>query len=330
MTTYLCFCFSLFPYICSWQIFDVNGDGDISFEDVFKVAEKLNKSNPDKFHFESDKIERMHQRVCKNFDATGAKVKISKDEFNEIKETNWNPTNCEEGSTELACYRFQLMLFTAQTSLSSAEKGQNGMFDLISAMMTRRVQDFVYANPVSGKLPFIIKLAFAMPTMSTVPVMQVLVTMFLISYYSNLGAQLTTMSFFMALGKCFDVLSDPSMSYLTDSWKMTPIFGNMGRRRPFILFGGPVFALVLICLFSPPDGYSPFALGNWFALFYIMYFLMATVITIPYDSLGPELSDDYIERNSIFSLCNVFDGVGSVLCIAMPMGIRLQLGGNTE
>ena len=120
------------------------------------------------------------------------------------------------------------------------------------------------------------------------------------------------------------------MSYITDTWRRCFCLGNMGRRRPFIIFGGPVFAFCLTCLWSPPwndwdDGAN---LGAWFAIFYISYYLCATLITIPYDSLGPELSDDYLERNSLFSLCNVFDGVGSVLCIALPMGIKMVLQAN--
>merc|ERR1711871_1240585 len=198
--------------------------------------------------------------------------------------------------------------------------------------MRRRVQDFVYADPKTGKLPWRVKLAFAMPTMSTVPVMAVYVTIFLTPYYSSMQMPFPTMAFIMAFGRCVDVMSDPTMSYITDTWRRCLCLGNMGRRRPFIIFGGPVFAFCLTCLWSPPwndwdDGAN---LGAWFAIFYISYYLCATLITIPYDSLGPELSDDYLERNSLFSLCNVFDGVGSVLCIALPMGVRLQLGGNNS
>merc|ERR1711871_793387 len=198
--------------------------------------------------------------------------------------------------------------------------------------MRRRVQDFVYADPKTGKLPWRVKLAFAMPTMSTVPVMAVYVTIFLTPYYSSMQMPFSTMAFIMAFGRCVDVMSDPTMSYITDTRRRCLCLGNMGRRRPFIIFGGPVFAFCLTCLWSPPwndwdDGAN---LGAWFAIFYISYYLCATLITIPYDSLGPELSDDYLERDSIFSLCNVFDGVGSVLCIALPMGVRLQLGGNNS
>merc|ERR1711968_85423 len=140
------------------------------------------------------------------------------------------------------------------------------------------------------------------------------------------------MTMVMAVARCIDVLSDPTMSYVSDMWGNTCCLGNMGRRRPFMLFGSIAYCVSLIFLFSPPV-YSRED-GGWlvghFGFFYILFYLTNTVVCIPYDALAPELTDDYEERNSVFSLCTIFDGVGSLACVGLPIGYVYLAGINPE
>lgn len=143
------------------------------------------------------------------------------------------------------------------------------------------------------------------------------------------GASLSFLSFFTALARSFDVITDPVMGWISDRFKHP-----MGRRRPFILLGAPFYGLLFFLLFSPTllmDRYSPnsatdfpivnpqnitslesqwrFARGNqhivdaeecdsgstgiayWFGTFYTVFYLFDTLSNVPYESLGPELSD---------------------------------------
>ena len=66
---------------------------------------------------------------------------------------------------------------------------------------------------------------YAMPSFSTVP-LTLLISVYVIQFYEKLGAPLSMLALFQALARGFDVVTDPTMSYLTDSWR-----GKRGRRR---------------------------------------------------------------------------------------------------
>ena len=69
--------------------------------------------------------------------------------------------------------------------------------------------------------------------------------------------------------------------------------------------------------------------SNWFGAFYIMYYLMNTYSNIPYDALGPELTDNYEDRSRLFFISGLFDGFGTILTVTTPVGFALMLEWNT-
>jgi Na+/melibiose symporter-like transporter len=46
-----------------------------------------------------------------------------------------------------------------------------------------------------------------------------IVQVYVIQFYEKLGASLSSIALFQALARGFDVITDPSMSYLTDSFR---------------------------------------------------------------------------------------------------------------
>ena len=73
--------------------------------------------------------------------------------------------------------------------------------------------------------------SYAAPSFSTVPV-TVFLSVYGIQFYEKIGAQLGYVAFFQALARGFDVITDPTMSWITDKHR-----SNDGRRRPFIKTG---------------------------------------------------------------------------------------------
>ena len=157
-----------------------------------------------------------------------------------------------------------------------------------------------------------IKLSFCAPTLSTLPVV-LLLAVYATAFYEKLGADLAYMSFFIALARSFDVMSDPLMSYWTDSTR-----SQYGRRRPFMLSGCWFYSILLVALLVPPR-LEPFGLSCYFGVFYIAFFLASTYTNIPYDALGPELTDDYDDRSRLFFVSGLFDGFGALLAIMFPV-----------
>merc|ERR1719203_1267724 len=141
----------------------------------------------------------------------------------------------------------------------------------------------VSANVPFERIPWLTKLIFSAPTVGMLP----FVTMFSLygnTNYEAFGATLPRIALFTALARSMDVVSDPLLSYLTDSTRT-----RFGRRRPFMLAGTFPYALFLFLLMRPPYGDDD-TMSSWFGIMYIMYYLSNTLVTIPYYALAPELS----------------------------------------
>lgn len=170
-------------------------------------------------------------------------------------------------------------------------------------------------NNKDGRLSWGTIMAYAPPSLTTFP-LSILITVYVIQFYEQLGATLGLLAFFQALGRAFDVITDPSVSYLTDSLR-----SKHGRRRPFLVTGAPVYAIILICLLLPTPSLNPVELSIWFGFFYIFFFLCATYCNIPYDALAPELTDNQKDRSLVYFICTLFDGLGSLCAAMLPVGM---------
>ena len=79
-----------------------------------------------------------------------------------------------------------------------------------------------------------------------------------------------------------------------------------------------VYSFLMVMLLSPPR-WSPIAVSFWFGFFYVLFFLASTYTNIPYDALGPELTDNYEDRSRLFFVSGLFDGLGSLLAVLFPV-----------
>ena len=94
----------------------------------------------------------------------------------------------------------------------------------------------------------------------------------------------------------FDAISDPLIGYLSDNTR-----SRWGRRHPFIYGSAIPVALTFFLIWDPPAGISDQGLF-WYLL--IMGIGIRTTITlyeIPSTALGPELTQDYVERSSLIA-----------------------------
>lgn len=46
---------------------------------------------------------------------------------------------------------------------------------------------------------------------------------------------------------------------------------------------------------------------------------MTTFTQIPYDALGPELTDNPDDRSRVFFFCTIFDGLGALVAVILPV-----------
>lgn len=197
---------------------------------------------------------------------------------------------------------------------------QEGMSEeTIKALRHRRESRF--ANTINGsvkegRLTNSILCAYSAPSFSTVP-LTVLISVYVVQFYEKLGASLALIAFFQALARGLDVVTDPMMSHVTDTWR-----SPKGRRRPFLMMGCLPYAIALIGLMFPYPSLRAESLSYWFGGFYILFFLFNTFTNIPYDAMAPELTDNPKDRSKLFFVCTLFDGLGALCAVIFPVGIQ--------
>jgi GPH family glycoside/pentoside/hexuronide:cation symporter len=73
----------------------------------------------------------------------------------------------------------------------------------------------------------------------------------------------------------------------------------------------------MILLFNPPRAGASYE-TFWFGVFIYALFLFWTVVTVPYESLGPEITYDYHERTSLFGMRDGFLIAGTLAAASSP------------
>jgi GPH family glycoside/pentoside/hexuronide:cation symporter len=106
----------------------------------------------------------------------------------------------------------------------------------------------------------------------------------------------------LTLIRIYDAFSDPITGWISDNFR-----SKLGRRRPFILVAGVLAGLGLPGLFLvSPSWVSQTFLGLSVVFWYMMgssliYIPIMALYTVPYNSLGAEMTPDYEERTSIMT-----------------------------
>jgi Na+/melibiose symporter-like transporter len=150
-------------------------------------------------------------------------------------------------------------------------------------------------------------LAFAVPTIP--------VYVYLPSFYAeDLGLGLALTGTILLLVRILDVVSDPLVGLISDRLPT-----RYGRRKPWIALGGVAAAVALVALFTPPTGVSAFYLGFWSAVLYVGW----TLIAVPYNAWGAELSDDYDQRTTITTVREGFGIAGILIAATLPFLLGL-------
>eukprot|EP00638_Chattonella_subsalsa_P015638 CAMPEP_0117848666 /NCGR_PEP_ID=MMETSP0949-20121206/20578_1 /TAXON_ID=44440 /ORGANISM="Chattonella subsalsa, Strain CCMP2191" /LENGTH=254 /DNA_ID=CAMNT_0005695613 /DNA_START=68 /DNA_END=829 /DNA_ORIENTATION=- len=180
------------------------------------------------------------------------------------------------------------------------------------ALLARRML-YPQVRTDSGKLPFWTKLVYAAPALALTS-LTMLISIHGTIFFTKIGAKVAFLAFFTALARSFDVVTDPLMGYFSDGCKL-----KLGRRRPFMLAGCWFYAGFFILLFSPPIQLNGVGVVVWFGMFYVLFYLADTTSNVPFNALGPELTEEASERNSLFFYYGLFKAVGILMAAVAPV-----------
>lgn len=133
------------------------------------------------------------------------------------------------------------------------------------------------SSPRLGRLRLI---SYSLPSLVT-SVVALPMALFIPAFYADdLGVSLAAVGTAIALSRLLDVVTDPLIGSLSDRLRLP-----VGRRKPWMVLGVPLFAVSLWKIFVPGDAATPTYLLLWSALLYLGF----TMIDLPHKAWGSTL-----------------------------------------
>jgi GPH family glycoside/pentoside/hexuronide:cation symporter len=176
------------------------------------------------------------------------------------------------------------------------------------------------SNEHSDKVPFWTKIAYAVPAYA-LAVIGIPVYVYIPKFYSDvIGINVILLGYILFSVRIFDAVTDPIIGYLSDRTST-----KCGRRRPYIAVGSVFVAVTMFMLFNPPQATISVE-TVWFGVFIYALFLFWTIVTVPYESLGPEITFDYNERTSLFGMRDGFLIAGTLAAASTPALVQWLFG----
>jgi GPH family glycoside/pentoside/hexuronide:cation symporter len=117
-----------------------------------------------------------------------------------------------------------------------------------------------------------------------------------------LGVEPWLVGLALTLMRVYDAIADPVVGWVSDNFR-----SRHGRRRPFILIAGVVSGLGLPLLFLVSPAWAQHSFLGLSVVFWYMilsslvYLPIISLFTVPYNSLGAEMTPDYHERTSVMT-----------------------------
>ncbi|MEO0293148.1 MAG: MFS transporter [candidate division WOR-3 bacterium] len=117
-----------------------------------------------------------------------------------------------------------------------------------------------------------------------------------------LGVEPWLIGLALTLIRIYDAILDPVIGWLSDNLR-----SPLGRRRPFILIAGILSGIGLPLLFAVSPNWAEIKFLGASAVFWYMafssliYIPIISAFSVPYNSLGAELTPDYEERTNVMT-----------------------------
>ena len=161
-------------------------------------------------------------------------------------------------------------------------------------------------------------LAFSLPSLPLAALGLPLVVQLPPHYASNLGMEVGLVGLIFMLARIADIGIDIGIGLTMDQTRT-----RFGRFCPWLLASVPVVMVGTYFLFMAQPGVSTIYLT--IALF--VTYLGFSMGSLSQMSLGATLSDDYYERSRVFVFWQVFNVIGMLLALAIPVIVQ-QTGGS--
>ncbi|MGD8917243.1 MAG: glycoside-pentoside-hexuronide (GPH):cation symporter, partial [Syntrophobacterales bacterium] len=164
------------------------------------------------------------------------------------------------------------------------------------------------------------KLAYAAPAFA-LAIVGIPVYVYIPKFYTDVvGVNIAMLGYLILAVRLFDAVTDPAIGFLSDKTQT-----RFGRRRPYIAVGAIFLSLSMYFLFNPPQA-SPYFETIWFGVTIFCLFLFWTMIVVPYESLGPEITFDYDERTTLLGMRDGALIAGTLAAASSPAAVAWAFG----
>jgi len=175
-------------------------------------------------------------------------------------------------------------------------------------------------NSQNHPVPILQKTAYAAPAFA-LAVVGIPVYVYIPKFYTDVvGIPIGILGLLILGVRLFDAVTDPVIGVVSDKTR-----SPSGRRRPFMALGSLALAGAIFLLFNPPNGTAGFETA-WFGIWIFCLFLFWTVVTVPYESLGPEITFNYHERTVLFGMRDGALMAGTLVAASSPFIVSKILG----
>jgi glycoside/pentoside/hexuronide:cation symporter, GPH family len=156
------------------------------------------------------------------------------------------------------------------------------------------------STPVNERIPLREKIAYALGGKAEY-VVNSLALGSLVMPVLNIGYGLSPalIGVVLVVFRLWDAFTDPVMGNLSDNTR-----SRWGRRRPYIFSGALVCGLLLPFLYLADRSWSHTTIAIYFGIIGVLTYTAFTVWSMPYQSLGMELTRDYDERTRLQAWCS--------------------------
>ena len=144
------------------------------------------------------------------------------------------------------------------------------------------------------KIPLISKIAYGMGDVGCNFSWMVVGNFLMIFYTDVCGISMAAVSLLMLVSRFWDAINDPVIGSLSDRTR-----SRWGRYRPWLLFGAPATAVVLVLTFWAHPTWSDSAKSLYMYITYCVLVLGYTCVNIPYGTLCGTLTQNIEERAKI-------------------------------
>lgn len=168
----------------------------------------------------------------------------------------------------------------------------------------------------SDRVPLKSKMSFGAGGLADNYIMNAFLALVNPIYNLGLGLRPELIGYATGVPRFIDALFDIWMGNISDNTRT-----RWGRRRPYILAGAMLSAVLLPLLWMPPSGTQQ-GMFVYLAIMSSLYLLAYSVFIVPFNALGFELTQDYDERTRVQSWRAIVGLLGS---LTVPWIYKLAL-----